>query len=620
MSLLVVTEETFNFAPLLIVIVLAFLVPFSLSRFRQIPIVVGEIIAGIIVGRSGFGWVHEDMILALMADIGLAFLMFLAGMEIDFETLFNQRGSQNKDQPNILFYASSEYLLTLVIAGLGSFLLYQMGLEGNPWLLALILSATSLGVLMPVLKESNLTRTRFGQTIFITATLADFITVILLTIYLIVQARGFDPQIFSIALLFLFFFLAYRLGVRFFRQAGVRRIIEELSRATVQIKVRGAIAILLSFVVLAEFVNAELILGAFLAGMVISLIKSPQDDGLVHNLEAFGFGFFIPVFFIMVGVGLDLSSLWESPQALLMLPVFLLVALLVKVVPTIVFRRFLSWREIIASGLLLNTHLSLEIAVAIIGARSGLLPPATVTTITLFAILTVLLMPLLFGMLVPTQAVPRRRNIAICGASFEALNVARELSAHGETVIILAENDEISRQAHTAGYPAVRASEEELGSILDPANIKGLLTLCSEDDRNLKLCSLARQAGIEVIVAQVNDPANLPRFREIGAQPYLPTLTQSVSLALMVRNPDVFALLTSATDERDVREVALTNPKLAGKALRDLPLPGEILILSIRRNGEFIIPHGNVQIGLGDRLTLLGCPDELEDGIALLRR
>ena len=184
MNFFVEAEETYNFFPLLIVFLLAIFVPILVSRFKQVPVVVGEIIAGVIVGGSGLGWVQEDSILALLASIGLAFLMFLAGMEIDFDPILGKKTSKSKDSPNLLRFASLVYILTVILAVGGAFILYRMGMEGDPWLLVFILSATSLGVLMPVLRERGLTRTIFGQAVFLTATLADFVTVILLTIYL----------------------------------------------------------------------------------------------------------------------------------------------------------------------------------------------------------------------------------------------------------------------------------------------------------------------------------------------------------------------------------------------------------------------------------------------------
>lgn len=611
-------EATYSFTPLMIVLVLAFAVPILLSRLRQIPVVVGEIVAGLIVGGSVLGLVHEDSILALMGDIGLAFLMFLAGMEIDFNLLFGNGARRKSKNSNPLFLALISYAVTLLLAGTGAVLLNRLGIEANPWLLTFILSATSLGVLLPILKERDLMRTPFGQAVFLNATFADFVTVILLTVYLIVQARGLDPEIFSIGLLFILFLLASRFGPSITRIPRVRRLVEELSRATVQIKVRGAIAILLAFVVLAEMVDAELILGAFLAGMVISLIKSPQDESLIHNLEAFGFGFFIPVFFILVGVNLDLSTLRGSTQALITLPALFIASLVIKLIPMAVFLRSLTWREALSGGILLNTHLSLEIAIAIVGVRSGLLSPAASTAITLFAVLTVLLMPVLFNALAPAKAPTKSRAIGICGAGQEALAVARELTAHGEEVVLFNEDPTVLEKATQAGLKTVLVNREAPFSSVSPESLKGFAAICSDDDLNLSLCKSAVAAGIQPVVAQVTNPARLGDFRIQGIQPFVPGLAQTVLLALLVRNPDVYTLLTSTSDDRDVREVTVHNANLSGRRLRDLRLPGEVLVLSIRRGEEFIIPHGNVEIELLDRLTMLGCYPDLAESEAIL--
>lgn len=262
--------------------------------------------------------------------------------------------------------------------------------------------------------------------------LADFVTVILLTIYLITLDRGLDLEVFSVGLLFLAFFLLQRILGQFFRLRGVRALMEELSQVTVQIKVRGAIAILLTFVVLAGFLGVEIILGAFLAGMIISLLKSPDDVDLINKLEAFGFGFFIPVFFILVGVNLELQALFASPQSLLALPVLLAIALLVKTAPALLFRKIMNWRETMAGAMLLNVHLSLEIAVAVIGLRSGLLSPVANVEIILFAILTVFFMPIIFNAIMPSHAVKEDRFMLVFGAEDLGFQVANALKQHGE--------------------------------------------------------------------------------------------------------------------------------------------------------------------------------------------
>ena len=135
------------------------------------------------------------------------------------------------------------------------------------------------------------------------------------------------------------FFLIYHFGGIFFdRIKGVRRILEELSSATTQIKVRAAFTMMLIFVALAEMLGTEIILGAFLAGAIVSLLKRPEDEGLIHQLDAIGYGFFIPIFFIMVGVDFNLASLISSPSTLLLVPALLLSAAAVKLLPSLVLK------------------------------------------------------------------------------------------------------------------------------------------------------------------------------------------------------------------------------------------------------------------------------------------
>ena len=430
-------EEHLDFAPLLIVLVLAFAVPLLLARVRWLPVVVGEIFAGAVIGTSGFGLVHQEPMLEIFSNIGLAFLMFLAGLEIDFDRLFpaSKPGQQHKPKGNkILPLSAGVYMLTLALAIPAGFGLNALGLEGNPWLLAFIFSATSLGVLLPILKQREMSGTRAGQAIFYTAMLADFITVVLLTVFIIFLNEGLDLEIFSVGLLFLAFFIFYRLAGGFFQIRQIRNIIEELSHVTVQIKVRGAIAILMAFVVLAGVLGLEIILGAFLAGMIISLLKRPEDSDLIHKLEAFGFGFFIPVFFIAVGAELDLRALIESPQSLLLLPVIFVVAMVVKTVPSLLFVKELGWRKTLASAMLLNTHLSLEIAVAVIGVRLGLLTQSANVAVIVFAILTVLVMPILFNSILPHEPGKEKKHMVIYGANDLGVQVARTLSEHGDRV------------------------------------------------------------------------------------------------------------------------------------------------------------------------------------------
>ena len=602
-------DDPTRFIPLLIVLALAFLIPVVLAKFQRLPVVVGEIIFGVLVGPSLLGWVTEGPILTFMSDIGLAFLMFLAGLEIEFGLIFGG-GKKKQSGPNVLASSLLIYGLTVVFAVAGAFLVRQIGIQGDLWLMVFVLSATSLGVLLPILKERGLLSTPFGQVIFLTAMLADFITVILLTVRLILLDQGFDLEIFSLGLLFLAFMLFYRVGPGLVRLPRVRDLVERLSSATVQIKVRGAIAILMTFVVLAEFVDAELILGAFLAGMIISLLRRPEDDDLIHNLEAFGFGFFIPIFFIMVGVDLDIKALLSSPELLAALPIFLGISLIIKLLPMLVVKRHFSWKDIFAGGFLLNTHLSLEVAVAVIGLRSGLLDQATSTTVIVFAILTVLIMPLLFSTLAPKVPEREKPYHLILGVGNLGITVAQQLMAHGDEVQFLLLDQKDKDRLVEDRLPFLEISIDELDR-LSADSIQSVLILQKEDLRNLELAQRVKKAGINGVIAQVRDPQHLPKFDAEGIKTFSPALERATMVSMMARNPDVLNLLTTTSDARAAREVTVRSRRAAGKRLRDLNLPGDLLVLAIQRNRRMLIPKGDTIFERGDRVSLLGNHDSL---------
>ncbi len=607
-------EEGLNFVPLLLILGLAFVVPLAVGRIRWLPVVVAEIIAGVIIGHSVLNLVGESQILEFMSEIGLAFLMFIAGMEIDLNKLLPMNGnSPSKQDRKLLSLTLIVYLLTVSLAIPGGFLLNRLGLESDPWLLGFVLSATSLGVLLPILKKREITHTSTGKSIFYSAMLADFLTVSLLTVFIILLRQGSNLEILSIGLLFVAFFVIYRFSTRFFRIPLIRNLFEELSNVTVQIKVRGAIAILMAFVVLALVLGVELILGAFLAGMIITLLRRPEDIDLVHKLESFGFGFFIPIFFILVGANLDLGALVESPESLLLLPLLFVIAMVVKIGPALLFKNQLSWRESLATGALLNTHLSVEIAVVVIGAQLGLLSPAANAVIILFAILTVLTMPILFNLLVPEKAIEEQRSFLIFGAEDLGLQVAKVLHKHDEIVRFLDPDPRLVDKARRAGFETIQADSIKacLNAAMQKGSIQSLLALSSDDTRNLLVSHAANQLGIDHVVALVNEPAKLNEYRMLGVQTFTPTMYQPAILAMLARSQDIFKLLTSPEDERDVREVSLLNSLLEGERLRTLGLPGNLSVLAIGRNDDLIVPHGNTRLEIGDRLTLFGDVSEL---------
>jgi Kef-type K+ transport system membrane component KefB len=403
-------NEAQSFAPLLIVVMLAFLVPLLLSSVRgrlAVPIVVGEIVAGMIVGGSGFGWVvPENGALALLKELGFVLLMFLSGMEIDFRSLRRTNPQQTTQHSawRPLPLAVLNFGITLLLAGVFAWGLKWIGATTDPLMMGLILSTTALGVVVPILKEAGVNQTLFGQTILLATVIADFVTMFLISVLVAVISRGLTAEILLVFLLFVAFFFAARFGSFLSRIEPLQRIIEELSHATAQIKVRAAFSTLLIFVVLAEKLGIEIIVGAFLAGAIVALLRTPEDRELSSQLEGIGFGFFIPIFFIMVGVDFNLPALLSSTGALLSVPLLLGAAIAVKIIPALVFRLNHTWREALAAGILMCPRLSLIIAAAAIGEKLGIIDESVNAAIVLVAIVTVTASPLAFLRVYPNAS------------------------------------------------------------------------------------------------------------------------------------------------------------------------------------------------------------------------
>jgi len=618
-----VEHQTNPFIPLLIVVFLAFIVPVILARFKKLrlPIVVGEILAGILIGRSGFGWVSpEEPILDFIAEFGFVFLMFLSGMEIDFSSLGLVSGSKEARETRRWGPVSlgvMSFGLTLIMAALISVGLVQLGLARNLWMMGLILSTTSLGVVVPVLKEKGLISGPFGQSLLVAALIADFVTMFFITILVAILSQGLTFNILLVGLLFVAFFVLLRFGQFFNRLPAARRAFDELSHATAQIKVRGAFTIMLAFVVLSSALGTEVILGAFLAGACIALLMTADDEPVVHQLETIGYGFLIPVFFIKVGVDFDVAALLSSSKAMLLVPLLISAAILVKVIPAVVFRLRFGWRETFSAGALLSARLSLIIAAAAIGVRLDIISTATNAAIILVAILTVTLAPVVFSALIPHRENKIYRPMIVVGAEELGLQIAEQLRAHQEHVTIIDNDESLVERARQRGFPALSAIVEANDSRAESALAEAQTLVCTyaDTERSYRVCHVARTIyGIPHVVAQVSTPSELTRFGKIGVSATNAVLDHAALLTLLARNPATYSMLTRTDDNKEIYEVRIENIDCADKTLRQLQLPGDTLALAIRRNGELIVPHGYTQVECGDYLTLISSMEYVEHG------
>jgi Kef-type K+ transport system membrane component KefB len=376
-----------SFTSVAVVGVAAFVAPLAVALTRlPVPAVALEIVAGIVIGPSLLGWVQADAPVDVLAMLGLAFLLFLAGLEVDFELL---RG-------RLLRLTSLGFAVSFALAlGVGA-ALSATGITGAPLLLAIMLSATSLGVVIPVLKDSGESATAFGQTVIGAASIADIATVVLLSLFFSGESGSAGAKV---VLLGGFGVLVAAVAVSVAtagRSLPLSSALVRLQDTTAQIRVRGAFALLTAFVVAATQFGLEAILGAFVAGAVLKLLD--KDQAMTHprfrgKLEATGFGVFVPFFFVASGARLDLGALASSGSSLARVPLFLAALILVRAVPALLYVDSLGRRRALAAGLLQATSLSFLVVAGRIGMELGLISAATGAALVAAGLVSVLVFP-----------------------------------------------------------------------------------------------------------------------------------------------------------------------------------------------------------------------------------
>jgi len=378
-----------HFSNLLIVVAAAFVAPLALGFFPRlrVPAIVVEILLGIIIGPSVLGWVTPDLPVSILALIGLSFLLFLAGLEIDVHRL---RG-------RTLRVTATAFVVSFGIGIVAGLSLKGGGFVKSPLFIAIVLVSTSLGVIVPVLKDSDNIGSDFGQLVIAAASIADFGAIILLSLFF--SGRGSTDTAGKLILLGAFALLVVLIALTIAgveRSRGLSRVLVRLQDTTAQIRVRGAFVLLIGFVAIAENVGLETILGAFAAGAVLSLID--RDQTMTHpefrvKLEAAGFGIFIPVFFVTTGLHFDVNALFASVSTVVRIPLLLLALLIVRGVPALLYSPLIGRQKALVAGLLQATSLPFIVAATQIGVQIGVVTQASAAALIAAGLLSVIIFP-----------------------------------------------------------------------------------------------------------------------------------------------------------------------------------------------------------------------------------
>lgn len=607
-------EQHASIISLLVVVTVAFVTPILLHRLKLnfIPVVVAEIIMGLMIGKSGFNVVHEDMWLSTLSTLGFIFLMFLSGLEIDFTAFTGGKKRttlpSGKKEPNT-FFVSSIIFVGIFIFSLGlSYLFVFAGFIDNAFLMTLIISTISLGVVVPTLKEAHLMKTNIGQIILLVAVVADLVTMILLAIFVSIYDPG-QGNTWLLLILFAAGVVLYLVGKRFKN----RPLLESLSKGTVQIGTRAVFMLIIVLVGLSETVGAENILGAFLAGVLVSLLSPNQE--LIHKLDSFGYGFLIPIFFVMVGVELNLWSLFADKKLLLLIPYLLLGLLLSKVLPVYLLKIWYDTKTVLASGFLLTSTLSLVIAAATIGERMEVITSEMSGTLILVAVITSIFTPIAFKKLFPKEvAVDPKVRITFLGANQVTLPVSRELkSGLYEPILYHTKMDKSDRTISNSVFDIVEILDYSFESIEKNKIFQNEIIVIStgHDEKNADLALKAKEAGVSRVIARIESPEIEQNLREKEIEVFSSFTSTKTLLRALIESPSVINILTN--QETSLYEIKMQNEQFDGMLLRRFPFTGDVIFVRIFRGKDSIVPHGDTELLLDDHLIVTGSKEYVDE-------
>ncbi len=370
---------------LLVVSVGAFIMPFVSNRLN-LPSPVAEIIFGLIIGMFFSDIFHKTEVVRFLGELGFIILMYLAGLEINFENI-KKLPSKNK-----FIYIS---VISLIII-FSIFTVYYLNL---PNIYILVLLTTAIGLLFPVLKDLNITSTHFGQTLLIIGSIGEVVSLISITIFFVVYKYGFSKEAFIHLLeIYLFFSFAYillRLFKLFIWWFPDKIPVFLKSEGVTETSVRANFVNMFIFVALAALLGLEPIIGAFFGGLLFSVIFKEKEQ-VIEKLSSFGYGFLIPIFFIDVGLRFNLMELLQLQviyNAVLLSALMLIVRFLAS--SLLIFANF-SFIEMLLTPFTLSIPLTLLVAIATIGYETQMINKLQASTIILTAILTALIYPWIF--------------------------------------------------------------------------------------------------------------------------------------------------------------------------------------------------------------------------------
>jgi Kef-type K+ transport system membrane component KefB len=355
----------------------------------RLPVVVLEMLFGIAIGPHGLAITDASGLLGwLGSTAGLAALFFMGGVELDLNRV--------KGRP--LKLAMTGWGFSLALAVSIAFLLYVCHLIRSPMLVGLALTTTSLGMLLPIFKDSGDLDTKFGRLTLAAGALGEFGPVIFMSLFLTTEYRHWQEA--ALMLAFVGIAIAAAVTALRLRPPKILSLLTRTMHSSAQLPVLLSVLLLTAFLVLSERFGFEGILGAFAGGMIVGLAtRGKQGEPLREKIDAIGFGFFMPFFFVVSGIKFDVAALAKDLKTMLLLPVFLALIFVIRGAPVILYRKDLAKKERLPFALYSASTLPLLLALTEIGLRTGRMDPDIAAALVGAGMVSVLLFPTLAGIL-----------------------------------------------------------------------------------------------------------------------------------------------------------------------------------------------------------------------------
>ena len=512
-------------------------------------------------------------------------------------------------------------MLVLIFAttGTGVWLLNEWGLVDNFSMLLFIFSASAVSVIVPVLKQREELGV-YGQVLLVAGFLLEFGAIISIGTLAAIEREGLGLEFWLILAMPLAFGILLWLvtrGRNLF--PGATAMLRDLAHASSQIQIRTSLTVLVMFVVLSQVVGTELVLGAFLAGLALTIL-SPRHGSIMRvKQDALGYGFFVPIFFITSGAVMDLDAVVESSDTLLLVPAFLGIAVAGKLLPALlIWWPTFGLRRTLAGGALLSANLSIILAAGAIALELGLIDNATNAALLIVALVTTAVTPIAFNRILPAEGPhPAVGRVLLVGAGRTGRELTPRLRKAGMAVTVV--DLDAERLATLAGLgceivegdihnPAIVAQA-------DPCTAEVALISMDEPARTYSIAGVLRSECAELrILTWAGSPD--PRLELLNLETYSLGAATAAVLEGAVLRPGLLHALEG--DDTGIREVTLRNAALHLQPLRHVQLPGNVRVLLISRDGALVVPDGDTTLEVLDRLTLAGDPEAvLEAGILI---